>query len=235
MKCIIVDDEKLAREVLSLSVLKSSQLVLKEIFDNAIDAIKYLNEGNEVDLIFLDIHMPNFSGFDFIKTIKNPPQIILVTNDKNFAIEAFNYDCVTDYLAKPIHQERFERAVERFMINCKKHEAKAPSVNTSETKDIYINIDKRLVKIEISSIKFIHANGDYIVINTETQNYIVHTTLKKMEMKLPKNYFVKTHRSYVININKIIDIQDNSVLVGKQLIPISKSNKTMLFESLNLL
>jgi DNA-binding LytR/AlgR family response regulator len=235
MKCIIVDDEKLAREVLSLQVLKSSHLILKGAFDNAIDAIKYLNEENDIDLIFLDIHMPNFSGFDFIKTIKNPPQIILVTTDKNFAIEAFNYDCVTDYLAKPIQQERFDRAIERVKINNVSSVVKRPNYNDVGTKDIYINIDKRLVKIDIFTIKFIHANGDYILINTETQNYIVHTTLKKMELKLPKSCFVKTHRSYLININKIIDIQDNSVLIGKQLIPISKGNKTILFESLNLL
>ena len=109
IKCIIVDDEKLAREVLSVLILKSDKLVLLEQFSNAIDAIKYLN-ANKVDLVFLDIHMPNFSGFDFVQTIKDPPKVILVTVDKNFALEAFNYNCISDYLIKPLVEERFNKA-----------------------------------------------------------------------------------------------------------------------------
>ena len=233
IKCIIVDDEKLAREVLSILILKSEKLVLLEQFSNAIDAIKYLN-ANRVDLIFLDIHMPNFSGFDFVQTIKNPPKVILVTIDKNFALEAFNYNCITDYLIKPIVEERFTKAINRVSI---KRENSFMSLNSSDTsvKEIYVNIDKRLIKIEISSINFIQANGDYILIKTEGTNYPVHTTLKKIEDKLPKSSFLKIHRSYVINVNKIIDIQDSTVLIGKDLIPVSKNNRPILMESINLL
>ena len=233
IKCIIVDDEKLAREVLSILILKSEKLVLLEQFSNAIDAIKYLN-ANRVDLIFLDIHMPNFSGFDFVQTIKNPPKVILVTIDKNFALEAFNYNCITDYLIKPIVEERFTKAINRVSI---KRENSFMSLNSSDTsvKEIYVNIDKRLIKIEISSINFIQANGDYILIKTEGTNYTVHTTLKKIEDKLPKSSYLKIHRSYVINVNKIIDIQDSTVLIGKDLIPVSKNNRPILMESINLL
>ena len=111
------------------------------------------------------------------------------------------------------------------------------SLNSSDTsvKEIYVNIDKRLIKIEISSINFIQANGDYILIKTEGTNYTVHTTLKKIEDKLPKSSFLKIHRSYVINVNKIIDIQDSTVLIGKDLIPVSKNNRPILMESINLL
>lgn len=233
IKCIIVDDEKLAREVLSILILKSEKLVLLEQFSNAIDAIKYLN-ANRVDLIFLDIHMPNFSGFDFVQTIKNPPKVILVTIDKNFALEAFNYNCIADYLIKPIVEERFTKAINRISI---KRENSFMSLNSSDAsvKEIYVNIDKRLIKIEISSINFIQANGDYILIKTEGTNYTVHTTLKKIEDKLPKTSFLKIHRSYVINVNKIIDIQDSTVLIGKDLIPVSKNNRPILMESINLL
>ena len=169
IKCIIIDDEKLAREVLSILILKSEKLVLLEQFSNAIDAIKYLN-ANKVDLIFLDIHMPNFSGFDFVQTIKNPPKVILVTIDKNFALEAFNYNCITDYLIKPIVEERFIKAINRITI---KRENPLVPLNPSDSsvKEIYINIDKRLIKIDISSINFIQANGDYILIKTEGTNY----------------------------------------------------------------
>lgn len=235
MKCIIIDDEKFSREVLSVMILKSLNVVLVEEFSNAIEAIKFLNEeNNKVDVVFLDIHMPGFSGIDFIKTIKNPPQIILVTSDKDFAIEAFNYDCIADYLVKPISQERLERAIHRVKVN---NEKNINSVANSDilNKEIYVNIDKRLVKIDILSINYIHANGDYIIIKTEGKNYTVHTTLKKIQEKLPESYFLKIHRSYIINLNKIVDIQDSTVLIGKEVIPISKTNRSILMESLNLL
>jgi two-component system response regulator LytT len=233
IKCIIIDDEKLAREILSILILKSEKLVLVEQFSNAIDAMKYLN-SNEVDLIFLDIHMPNFSGFDFVQTIKNPPKIILVTVDKNFALDAFNYNCIADYLVKPIEEERFNRAIKRISIK-KETPLPIPTLPDNSIKEIYVNIDKRLIKIDISTINFIQANGDYILIKTEVNNYTVHTTLKKIEEKLPKSSFLKIHRSYVINVNKIIDIQDSTVLIGKELIPVSKNNRSLLMESINLL
>jgi len=163
MKCIIIDDEKFAREVLSVMILKSPDLILVDEFSNAIEAMKFLNNDNKVDVIFLDVHMPDFSGFDFIKTIKNPPQIVLVTSDKNFAIEAFNYDCISDYLVKPILQDRFERAIDRVKVKLEEV-IKSEVHNNLINKEIYVNIDKRLIKIDIMSINFIHANGDYIII-----------------------------------------------------------------------
>lgn len=234
MKCIIIDDEKFAREVLSVMILKSPDLILVDEFSNAIEAMKFLNNDNKVDVIFLDVHMPDFSGFDFIKTIKNPPQIVLVTSDKNFAIEAFNYDCISDYLVKPILQDRFERAIDRVKVKLEEV-IKSENHNNLINREIYVNIDKRLIKIDIMSINFIHANGDYIVIKTDAKNYTVHTTLKKIEEKLPASIFLKIHRSYIINLNKIIDIQDSTVLIGKDLLPISKNNRTVLMKSLNLL
>ncbi len=232
MKCIIIDDEQMSREILSIMISNTIGLHLVEQFSNAIDAIKYLNQ-NEVDLIFLDIHMPNFSGFDFIQTIKNPPKVILVTTDKNFAIDAFNYDCIADYLVKPIDTNRFISAIKR--INAKTKDTKPLETVGLSTKEIYVNIDKRLIKIDLLSINNIQANGDYICIKTEGQNYVVHTTLKKIEQKLPKPLFLKIHRSHIINVNKIIDIQDNSVLINKEVIPISKKNKEELMRHLNLL
>jgi DNA-binding LytR/AlgR family response regulator len=234
MKCIIIDDEKFAREVLSVMILKSPDLILVDEFSNAIEAMKFLNNDNKVDVIFLDVHMPDFSGFDFIKTIKNPPQIVLVTSDKNFAIEAFNHDCISDYLVKPILQDRFERAIDRVKVKLEEV-IKSENHNNLINKEIYVNIDKRLIKIDIMSINFIHANGDYIIIKTDAKNYTVHTTLKKIEEKLPASIFLKIHRSYIINLNKIIDIQDSTVLIGKDLLPISKNNRTVLMKSLNLL
>jgi len=235
MRCIIIDDEQMSREILAVMIFKSSELFLVEEFSNAIDAIKYLNEGHEVDLIFLDIHMPNFSGIDFIKTIKNPPQVIMVTTDKNFALEAFNYDFINDYLVKPIQGVRFDRAIERAMLKKVKKVIPASTNLDFSLNELFINIDKRLVKIVIPSIKYVRAEGDYIDIITETRNYTVHTSLKKIEEKLTPFNFLRIHRSYIINLNKIIDIQDSTALIGKDIIPISKNKRKLLIESLNLL
>ena len=112
MNCIIIDDEATARAIITQLCSNVENMNVLEEFPNAIQAIKYLNQ-NEIDLIFLDIHMPDFTGFDFIETLKNPPRIILTTSDTNFAIQAFEYDCIVDYLVKPISQERFDKAIQK--------------------------------------------------------------------------------------------------------------------------
>lgn len=237
MNCIIIDDEATARAIISQFCSNIKSLKVLEEFPNAIQAMKYLNQ-NEVDLIFLDIHMPDFTGFDFIQTLKNPPKIILVTSDSQFAIKAFEYDCIVDYLVKPILLPRFEKAV----LKAKKTEIDKDNESANEDKDVstsgndlYVNIDRRLIKIDIPSIYLVEAKGDYILIKTETVNHTVHSTLKKIEDKLPDSLFLKVHRSYIINIKKIIDIEDNSVLIKKDVIPVSRSNRPELMKRLNLL
>ncbi|MBC3845379.1 response regulator transcription factor [Winogradskyella echinorum] len=236
MNCIIIDDEATARAIIGQLCTNVPSLNVLEDFPNALQAIKYLNQ-NEIDLIFLDIHMPDFTGFDFIDTIKNPPKIILTTSDPNFAIQAFGYDCIVDYLVKPITPERFKKAIAKAEA-IKPSVAKSKSssqVETTSGNDLYVNIDRRLIKIDIPSIYLIEAKGDYIHVKTEDKNYTVHSTLKKIEEKLPDSLFLKIHRSYIINVDKIIDIEDNSVLIKKDVIPVSRSNRPELMKRLNLL
>ena len=233
MYCIIIDDDSAARLIVHKLCSKSTQLNVLEEFSNAIEAIKYLN-SQEVDVIFLDIHMPTFSGFDFIQTLKNPPKIILTTSDKNFALEAFEYPSVVDYLVKPIAQERFDKAIKR-LENVSVKVDKTSSEAADETKELYVNVDRRLVKINFSDINVIEAKGDYIRIKTNDKSHIVHSTLKKIEDKLPQELFLKVHRSYIINLSKIIDIEDNSVLIKQDIIPVSRSNRSELMKRLNLL
>ena len=238
MNCIIIDDEATGRAIISQLCSNVASLNLLEEFSNAIQAIKYLNQ-NQVDLILLDIHMPDFTGFDFIETLKNPPKIILTTSDSNFAIQAFEYDCIIDYLVKPIAPERFQKAILKAESPPSE---KKPSVETSTEKveitsgnDLYVNINRRLIKIDIPSILLVEAKGDYIHLKTEDKNYTVHSTLKKIEKKLPDSLFLKVHRSFIINIDKIIDIEDNSVFIKKDVIPVSRSNRKELIRRLNLL
>lgn len=236
MKCLIIDDERIAREILKTLCQENGSLEIMGSFSNALSAIKYLNE-NDVDLIFLDIHMPDFNGFDLIKTLKNPPKIILTTSDAQFALQAFEYEFIVDYLLKPIESSRFEKAV------AKAKNKKLPAKNLSKVNvessgvdtDFYINIDRRLIKIDALSVYLVEAKGDYINIKTEDNNYRVHTTLKKIEEKLPESIFLKIHRSYIINLKKIIDIEDNSVLIKRDVIPISRSKRPELMRRLDLL
>jgi two-component system response regulator LytT len=259
MNCIVVDDEKIARVIIKILCDQITSLNLVEEFSSAIQAIKYL-DNNKVDLIFLDIHMPNFSGLDFIKTLKNPPKIIFTTSDPKFAKEAFEYDFIIDYLIKPIELPRFKMAIKkvereflvdylikpielpRFKMAIKKVESEflvQKQLNKEKEPDIkndfYVNIDRTLMKIDLTSIYLIEAKGDYINIKTEDKNYLVHSTLKKIEEKLPDSLFLKVHRSYIINVKKIIDIEDNSVLIKKDVVPVSRSNRTELMKRLDLL
>ncbi|MGK0325433.1 MAG: DNA-binding LytR/AlgR family response regulator [Polaribacter sp.] len=236
MNCIVVDDEKIARVIIKILCDQITSLNLIEEFSSAIQAIKYLdNNNNKVDLIFLDIHMPNFSGLDFIKTLKNPPKIIFITSDPKFAKEAFEYDFIIDYLTKPIELPRFKKAIKKvereFLNQNQLNKENEPDIKN----DFYVNIDRTLIKIDLTSIYLIEAKGDYINIKTEDKNYLVHSTLKKIEEKLPDSLFLKVHRSYIINVKKIIDIEDNSVLIKKDVVPISRSKRAELMKRLDLL
>ena len=234
MKSIIIDDEKMARAIIGQLISANKNLNLISEFSNAIEAIKFLNQ-NEVDLIFLDIHMPNFTGFDLIQTLKNPPKVILITSDKNFALDAFEYECIVDYIVKPITPERFNKAVQKVMSVSSSNGVTKKSTENETGKELYVNIDRRLIKINFESIKLVEAKGDYILIKTEGKNYTVHSTMKKIEEKLPDDLFLKIHRSYIINTKKIIDIEDNSVLIDNDVIPVSRSNRPELIKRLNLL
>ncbi len=236
MNCIIVDDEATARAIVNKMCSDTQNMNVLEEFSSAIDAIKFLNKQS-VDVVFLDIHMPTFTGFDFVETLKESPKIVLVTSDKELATQAFEYENIVDYLVKPITQERFNKSVSKITtaLNNQTILNSAENKPVKQNNELFINIDHRLIKLKFDEILLIKALGDYINIKTEKEDYKVHTTLKKIKEKLPQNTFVQTHRSYIINFTKIIDIEDNSVLIAKNVVPISRSSRPELMQHLNLL
>jgi len=181
--------------------------------------------------------MPGFSGVDFLQTLKNPPKVVMTTSDTDFAIASYEYAMIVDYLVKPITQDRFEKCVEKVNSSTiAQPKLNSDSANeNSVSEDLYINIDRRLIKLKYAEILLIEAKGDYINIKTESTEHLVHTTLKKIKAKLPEDLFLQIHRSFIINFSKIIDIEDNSVLIEKNVIPISRSNRPELMRRLNLL
>jgi two-component system, LytTR family, response regulator LytT len=245
MNCIIIDDEATARTIINQLCSEIPDLKVVGEFENALQGIKYLKK-NAVDVILLDFHLPDFSAFEFIDalklfdfkdSLKKIPEIILTTSDSNFAIDAYEYDCIIDYLLKPISSSRFKKAITKAK-NTNQQELESSFVESeirASENQIFVNIDRRLIKIDISSICSVEAKGDYIHLKTDNGNHIVHSSLKKIQDKLPSNIFLKVHRSYLINIKKIVSIEDNTVLINKDIIPISRSSRTELMRCINLL
>ncbi|UTW60946.1 response regulator transcription factor [bacterium SCSIO 12741] len=228
MNCVVVDDEHLSRKVLEKCISQTDFLNLVGYYTNALELKKGLDE-KKIDLIFLDIQMPEMTGIEFIRTIKDIPQVILVTSRTNYAIEAFEND-VTDYLVKPISYERFLKAAEKAQ---KIHEAFGN--NDAEENIIYVKSDSRLIKVDLLSVTFIEALGDYVRIHTKSGKYTVLSTMKAMEAKLPSDDFMRIHKSFIVRIDKILKIEKNTVYLEKDRIPVSRTYKDSLKSRLNIL
>lgn len=235
MNCIIIDDEATARSVLLNLCRKVKSLNVKKEFNNAKDALTFL-ESNKVDLIFLDLHMPNLSGYDFIDILEEQPKIVLTTTDRDSAIKAFEYKCIVDYLGKPFNFPRFVLALDKvyraiqFSKDYQDH-----IFDQIETDDLYVNINKKLVKISIKSIEIIKTHSKGIMVCTTKQNYIIKSSLIKILLKLPKSLFLKVHQSYIINVSKITDIKNGQILINHEIIPVGRLNKSQLMSRINLI
>lgn len=236
MNCLIIDDDKLSRSIIEKCIEKTSFIKKHQSFPSAVQAINYLQETDEtVDLIFLDIEMPEMSGLDFLHILQGQtPQIIFVSGREDYALEAFELN-VTDYLLKPISFPRFYKAVEKAW---KKNRA-AKIEETDNYEEFYIKNNNNLVKVRYSDIIWVEALENYITINTFDEKYTIHHTLKAIVDKLPAGKFFRIHRSYVINASKINLISSNSVEVetseGKTTLPLGKSFREKLLNGINVL
>lgn len=228
LNCIVVDDDEMSRKVVVHFIEKTNFLQLIKEFDNAIDATQYFDEEH-VDIIFLDIQMPEMSGMDFINALEKNIEIILITSEQKYAVEAFEKK-VTDYLVKPIEYSRFLQASQKAQKNVEIKRAA-----TLKRKEFYVRTDAKIVRITYEKILFVEALADYVIIQTTTKKHIVHFTMKGIANRLPDDEFVRTHRSYIINLNRIEALEDNSLLIGEKYIPIGASYKEALLNRLNFL
>jgi len=231
MNCIIIDDDLMSRRIIEEFVNRTDQLNLLSSYENAVDAINAFNTEEDIDLIFLDIEMPEMSGIDFLETLTNPPQIIIISSKDKYALDAFNYD-VTDYLLKPISYSRFFKAVNKANVRFKN------KVDTKED-EIFIKKNSALVRLKYEDILWVEALENYVIFNTFSEKYTIHFTMKAIETKLPSNRFTRVHRSYIVNTSSIKVIEDNSVVIktheGVKSIPIGKSYKDKLMGDINLI
>lgn len=237
MKCVIIDDEPLAVDLIKEFVSKVDTLELVNTFNNAIDAISIINQSN-VDLIFLDIEMPHFSGIDFINAIDKKPLIIFTTAYSEYAVEGFNLGAV-DYLVKPIPFHRFLKSVMRAqqIFNPQQIAAPATLITTPEIEQdfMFVRAEYENVKLNFEDILYIEGLKDYVKIYTTDQKYtLTLISLIKLENLLSSKGFARIHRSYIINIKHVKSIQKNKVVIAEKRIPISESYKTSFFEKINL-
>ena len=223
MRCIIVEDEPLAAKVLSDYISEVPFLELNGTFKDAILATEYLRE-NTVDLIFLDIHLPKLKGMAFLKTLTNPPAVIITTAYHQYAVEGFSMN-VTDYLLKPIEFERFLVAVNKV----KAAQGEKQKVTESQEKDfIFLNVQKKKVKILFSEIVYIESQREYIKIVTTKKEYISKMSTHEIETLLPANLFKRIHRSFIVSVSKIESYTAEAVEVSGVSIPIGRGYRDVI-------
>jgi len=233
MNCIIIDDDSFVRKITEDFVKKTESLTLLYSLSNAVDAINVLGSNENVDLIFLDIEMPEMSGIDFLNASNTLPQIIIISLKEKYAIEAFEYD-VTDYLLKPFTYSRFCKAVNKALDRQEKNRMYA------KADEIFIKHNSSLVKLKYIDILWVEAMENYVVINTFDEKYMIHFTMRAIEKKLPSKRFLRVHRSFIVNIGSIQSIGDNTIYIKtnektKNEIPIGKVFKDNLLKTLNVI
>lgn len=224
INCIIIEDEPLAVKILSDYILQVPFLELQGTFKDAILATDYLRD-NHTDLIFLDIHLPKLKGMAFLKTLTHPPEIIITTAYHQYAVEGFNLN-VTDYLLKPFDFERFLTAVTKVKTAQREHRI---STESTEIKDfIFLNVERKRMKILFSEIIYIESQREYIKITTTKNEYISKMSTHEMEVLLPANLFKRVHRSFIVSISKIESYTAEMVEVNGICIPIGRGYRDSL-------
>jgi DNA-binding LytR/AlgR family response regulator len=231
IKCVIVDDEPLAIEIVESYVGRIEQLQLIGTFRNAIQAFAFLQQQS-VDLIFLDIQMPKLSGIDFLRTLKNPPKVIFTTAFRDYALDGFELE-VVDYLLKPIPFERFLKAVGKVMQQ--PPSLTQASVQKSETAPddyVYFKVDKRMVKTKMTDVLYIESIKDYVKVRTAEKEIITQQKISYLEESLPRQQFLRIHRSFIVNVDKIDAYSATEVEIGKLSIPIGRNYKNDVMKAL---
>jgi len=236
IKAIIVDDEPLALDVLETYIEKMPDLSLVAKCENAIEANEAL-KNNDVDLMFLDIQMPQITGVEFLKSLNNPPAVIFTTAYPDYAVEGFELNAV-DYLLKPISLDRFMKAVNKVSEKMGKKSTVGGNVVEMEGDFFFVKADKKLIKVDFDDIIYIEGLKDYVIIRQEAGRVITLQTMKSLETKLPETIFKRVHRSYIVNINKINAVVGNMLEVTEKgqtkHIPIGKNYREELLNIINL-
>lgn len=224
-KCLIVDDEPVAQSILERYINQISWLTLVAKCKNAVEATDWLNKA-EIDLVFLDIEMPHMNGISFLSSLENAPQVIFTTAYRDYAIDGFDLNAV-DYLLKPISFERFIKAINKIV--------ERQSINSPELprEYLYLKVDQKMVKIDFNEILFIQGLSNYVRIFCESRMLISYQKMSYLEEILPDSAFIRSHKSFIINMSKIKSFTNQDVEIGKTEVPIGAKYKEALLAVLN--
>jgi DNA-binding LytR/AlgR family response regulator len=229
MKCIIVDDEPLAIEILEAYVARIDDLELVGTFRNGIAAFTFVQQ-NTVDLIFLDIEMPKLSGIEFLKTLKKSPKVIITTAYRDYAIEGFELE-VVDYLLKPIPFERFLKSVGKVFSSTK--ETGSSSTPVPQDSFIFFKVDKKMVKIRMADILYIESIKDYVKVRTADKEIVTQQKISYLDESLPRTQFLRIHRSFIVNTDHIDAYTATDVEIDKFKVPIGRNYKNDVMRALS--
>ena len=229
VRCILVDDEPLSREIIEKYIQDMPKLELVKKCSNAFEAAEAL-QNHDIQLIFLDINMPKLSGISFVKSLPQPPEIIFITAYPEFAVEGFEVEAV-DYILKPFSMERFMKAVNKALRKITSQQA--GQYPLQEHAYLIVKSDKRMHKIDYHDILYFNSIGDYVKVFTKNKVLITHDTLKSIEVHLPEQHFARIHKSFIIAIKAIQYIEGNQVKVAHDLLPIGLTYKDKLIDLLN--
>ncbi len=230
LSCFIIDDEPLAIEVLESYISKLDSIEIAGTFGNAIKAFEALKEA-EVDVLFLDIQMPKLTGVEFLKSLNNPPLVIFTTAYRDYAVDGFELNAV-DYLLKPISFELFLKAVNKVQ-DLKIRPLDQKQSSPDEQGYFFVTSGKEKVKIRLTDVLYLESKGDYVLIKTLDKEVQTHATLTSMEKKLGEENFIRVHRSFMVNINKIESWSQTDVRMAGQIIPIGRSYKKQTVQCFN--
>jgi DNA-binding LytR/AlgR family response regulator len=229
ISCVIVEDDSASLTMVEFLANKTGLLDVKATFTNPQEAISWFTE-NEVELLFLDIEMPEMTGIEMLRSLPNKPDVIIISGNSSYGVEAFDLS-VADYLVKPIKDyARFLKAVNRVIVRRKKKVAHAVA-----EENLFVKVDSLLLKLNTDNILWVEAFGDYIKIVTLEKTHTTYASLKKIEDKLDRKKFVRIHRSYIVNISKITNIDPNNLEINKKIIPISGTYKEELLKRIKVL
>jgi DNA-binding LytR/AlgR family response regulator len=229
LKSIIVEDDLIARRTLEHLCCNHESIRHLESFESAEEALVFLDTV-PVDLIWLDVEMENLTGFELLNRLKSSPSVVMTTSNPEYAFEAYQYDII-DFIQKPIKPERFKSALSKILalekFSTKRYEK-------LQSDDIFVKVDKKYIRLAINDILYIENMSDYVKIFTKNKVYIVHSTMKSLDERLGGNFF-RVHRSYLVNLSKIQDVDENNLIVGDKVIPLSRRVRAEFLEKLNIL
>ena len=235
LRCLVVDDDPMSVQIVRTCIGNTPFLEATAACSSAIEAAEVLRT-QAFDVLFLDVEMPLMSGLDLLRTLPDPPQVVLITSSQSYAVQAFEF-AVADYLLKPLSYPRFLQAANKVLENLNTQraaeEADAPVTTSPGAEFTFVKVDNKLVRVDFADVLYVEALGDYVHLVTNRSKLIVYSTMRAIEEKFPAQRFVRVHRSFIINIDYVQALEDNSLLINDKYIPIGQTYMRGLSQRLN--